>query len=346
MVRASRLGFTFGLAAVTFLVALVVADSTGVSLRDPDGSTGPTYIRLPVILVSALIVDVVPRIIFRANSASALPVTAMAVVRDRWSRANLQFTLTGLIAWYVTYASVRNLKGFVPFVNHRLYDAALERMDRAMFFGHDPAVLLHQILGTGITAHVLSFFYTGWIVLLPLSLAIALVWHRETTIGSWWVTAVAVDWVLGVATNYVVPTLGPIYVDAGGYSALPTTATTRLQDNMWAERVRVLADPASAQHVQNIAAFASLHVAIAATACILAHQAGLPRVLRAALGAFLVVTMIATVYFGWHYVVDVIGGLAIGIAGAWIGAVATGHRGSRRVRQRLDEPATAAAVFD
>ncbi len=37
-----------------------------------------------------------------------------------------------------------------------------------------------------------------------------------------------------------------------------------------------------------------------------------------ALRAFLVITMIDTVYFGWHYVSDVIVGLMVGMAGAWV----------------------------
>jgi hypothetical protein len=346
MVRMQRLGFASCLAAMALLVALAVAGTTGVPFRDPDSTTGHTYIRLPVILMLALLLDVIPRIIGRADAVSDLPRTAVAVVHERWSRTNLLFTLTGLIAWYVTYASVRNLKGFVPFVNHRLYDSALARMDRAMFFGNDPATVLHHVLGTGLAAQVLSFFYLAWIVLLPLSLVVALVWHRETTLGSWWVTAVAVDWVLGVASNYALPTLGPIYVDPGGFSSLTQTATTHLQDAMWSERLRVLANPSGAHDVQNIAAFASLHVGIATTACLLARQAGLPRVLRFVLDAFLVVTIVATVYFGWHYAVDVIAGLVIGAAGAWIGAIATGHHRSQSSPHRRAEPSPAVPVFD
>jgi len=77
----------------------------------------------------------------------------------------------------------------------------------------------------------------------------------------------------------------------------------------------MLADPAHA-HVQNIAAFASLHVAVAVTACVVARRAGFPRIAQWSLRLFLLLTILATVYFGWHYVSDVIGGLLLGIAGA------------------------------
>lgn len=323
--RTSRLGFTSCLAALTLIAALVVAGISGVPFRDPDSTTGPTYLRLPVILLGALLVDVVPRIVHRARGRGDLSGTVREVLRERLSWPNVQFTLIGMVAWYTTYASIRNLKGFVPFVNHRVYDANLERLDRALMLGHEPAVLLHHLLGTGFAAQVLSFFYIGWILLLPLSLAVALVWHRETFVGSWWVTAVAVDWVLGVATNFALPTVGPVYVRPHIFSDLATTTTSNLQDTMWVERMNVLAHPAAVHAVQNVAAFASLHVGIATTAVFVAQWAGFHKLLRVASWIFLVITMVATVYFGWHYLVDVIAGLLIGVAGAWIGAITTGH---------------------
>lgn len=65
--RASRLGFTCWLAALTLIAALGVAAYTGVPFRDPDTATGPTYVRLPVILLAALLIDVVPRIVHRSR---------------------------------------------------------------------------------------------------------------------------------------------------------------------------------------------------------------------------------------------------------------------------------------
>lgn len=318
MVRRTGLELSSALAVASVAAAAMVAWYCGIPLRDPDGSTGPTFIRLPVIVLVALLLDVVPRAVIRASSWRGIRDAVVDVWRERWHRANLRFMVIGLVGWYVTYASIRNLKGFVPFANHHLYDDDLARLDRAMFGGHRPALLLHDLLGTNIAAHVLSFFYIVWIVALPASLAVALVWARRDRISSWWVTAVSLDWIIGVALNFALPTLGPIYDRPVDFAALTPTSTTSLQQSMWTERVQVLADPSNVHTVQNIAAFASLHVAIATTACIVAHRAGLHRAIVAALRAFLVVTMIATVYFGWHYVSDVLAGLLLGMVAAWI----------------------------
>ena len=46
----------------------------------------------------------------------------------------------------------RNLKSFLPFVIETKYDRELHLLDHALFFGHDPATVLHTVLGTGIAA--------------------------------------------------------------------------------------------------------------------------------------------------------------------------------------------------
>ena len=62
-----------------------------------------------------------------------------------------------------------------------------------------------------------------------------------------------------------------------------------------------------------IAGFASLHIAVILTAALVAHLVGAPRLLRIALWVFLGLTTLATVYFGWHYVIDDIAGVAIAV---------------------------------
>ncbi len=82
-------------------------------------------------------------------------------------------------------------------------------------------------------------------------------------------TAFAVDWVLGVATYFAFPTLGPVYSDPGTFAGLHDTTVTTLQSSMIADRSIVLGDPTGHHAVQTIAAFASLHVGIMVTVCLL-----------------------------------------------------------------------------
>lgn len=349
-------GFRFAVwvAAALAAATLVMAWIYDLPVRDPDSGVGPTYLRLPAILLAAFLADVVPRSVHRTlrrdaagtgrggrTPAPGFRASFSAVVRERWGMAHVRFALVGLGAWYVTYASFRNLKSYVPFVNRHLWDGVLEDIDRVLWFGHEPAEVLHTWLGTGLAAHALSFIYIAWIVLVPASLVVALVWSRDSRAGEWFVTAVAVDWVLGVATYFAIPSLGPIYARPDSFSDLDRTHVTGLQEMMMNDRHEVLVNPFTTDAVQTIAAFASLHVGISVTMALIAHVLRLHLAVRWFLWAFLALTVVATVYLGWHYFVDALGGVVLGVAGAWIAAVGTGNSFRRRRPDRSAEHTSA-----
>jgi hypothetical protein len=305
--------------------AVAVAVAYHLPLRDPDGVKVPTYIRLPLILLVTFLADVVPRAVVRSGGVRQLPGALASVVRERWPADHIRFALVGLGAWYLTYVAFRNLKSYVPFVNRNLYDDALARFDNILWLGHDPARVLHDLFGIGAAAHFFSFVYVAWIVLVPTSLVVALVWSRDVRAGEWFVTAIAVDWVLGVATYFAVPTLGPVYSDPGAFAQLPHTWVSSLQSTMIQERYDVLASPFATDAVQTIAAFASLHVGITVTVCLMAELLRMPRWLRAALWVFLVLTVLCTVYLGWHFFADALGGAVLGAVGVLVAAWGTGN---------------------
>ena len=324
-VRTGRFSFAVVLSLALALAAVVVAVTHHLPIRDPDGVAVPTYVRLPIILLLAFLTDVVPRAVWRGRSPVALPRTLVAVVRERWPWEHIRFALVGLSAWYLTYAAFRNLKSFVPFVNGSLWDGRLEKLDRLLWLGHDPASVLHSVFGTGLAAPFFSFVYVAWIVLVPVTLVIALVWSRDRVGGEWYVTAVAVDWVLGVATYFALPTLGPVYSRPWHFARLPHTYVTTLQDTMIHDRHTVLHDPFATHVVQTIAAFASLHVGIMVTVCLMTELLGMRRWIRATGWVFLALTVVATVYLGWHFFVDTLGGVVLGAGGVWIAALGTGN---------------------
>jgi len=309
---------------------LVMAWIYDLPVRDPDGTVAPTYLRLPVILLVAFLLDVLPRALWRARNPLHVAPRFTEVVRERWHLSHVRFALVGLGAWYLIYASFRNLKSFVPFVNRHLWDGFLADVDRLLWFGHEPAEVLHGWLGTGTAAHVLSFVYIAWIVMVPASLVVALAWSRDARGSAWYVTAVGVDWVLGVLTYFAVPTLGPVYADPDSFAGLARTQVTGLQETMMRERHEVLVNPFLTDAVQTIAAFASLHVGICVTMCLMAELLRMHVGVRLFLWVFLAVTVVSTVYLGWHYFVDALGGAVLGVAGVWIAARGTGNAFRRR----------------
>ena len=293
------------LAVASAFAAILVAAAFDLPLRDPDGIAGPAYIRLPLICVLFIVADVVPRTLRRG-------VSVRQVVRERCSPERLALVAVGMISFYVTYVSYRNMKAALPFARPKLRDEELLELDRVMAFGTDPAELLHQLLGTGAAAYVLSAVYLLFLAFVPLSLGAALVWGRSVRVGSWYVTALCLNWLLGTVSYYLVPSLGPVFVRPERYAELPETGVSLLQQSLARARLEVLADPGQADAIAGIAGFASLHCSVVFTAALVAHLVGLPRIIRYSMWAFLAGTILATTYFGWHYVVDDIAGLALG----------------------------------
>jgi len=314
-----------------------IAGTENLPIRDPDAFI-PGYFRMPLIVLAAILTDIVPRAVHRSGwRLRGLPAAWREVVAERWQRSHWVFALSGMAAWYLTYATFRNLKSFVPFVNHHNWDDELASIDKTIFFGRDPADLMHDVLGTGVTAQVMSAVYLVWIFLVPLSIAVALVWTRHNRAGSWYVTAVAFDWMLGAAIYLLLPTVGPIYSDPDQFTDLPHTYATWLSETLLDDRTAVLADPWGSGTLQTIAAFASLHCGIMMTICLVAHLVRLPRWVQITAWCFLAMTSLSTVYLGWHFFVDVLGGLALGAVGVWLGAMATGNRVGLRPRLRVEE---------
>lgn len=311
------------------LLMVLTAFASGLPLRDPDGFLGPSYVRLPLIVIVMIVLDVAPRVALQRPAPQNLYGVAMTVFLQRWPGSRLMFAMAGLACFYLAYVTYRNLKSFLPFLRERVMDRTLLVMDQWVTGGHHPGDILQQLLGTGISADVLSTVYMSYLIFVPLSLAAALVWSNNLSHGAWYVSALSFNWILGAATYYALPSLGPIYFERAHFADLPDTAVSNLQDSLYRNRVTVLADPHATQAVHGIAAFASLHVSVVFTAALIAHLVRLPKPARWILWAYVVLTALATVYFGWRYLLDVPAGLAVGGLSTWLAARAIDGRRQR-----------------
>jgi membrane-associated phospholipid phosphatase len=320
-------GFTVGLALVVGIVAWVASYRYNLPLRDPDGLAGPSYIRLPAIVIVFFLLDVVPRALIANRGFHNFRSSVRGYTRERWTSNRITLVMVGLLSFYVVYVAYRNLKGFLPYVRGgELKDSVLMKLDRALAFDHYPASILQDVLGTGISAHALSFSYELFLIFVPLSLGAALVWSKNVATGFWYVTALCVNWVLGALSYYWVPSLGPFMAKPSLFADLPHTGVTSLQSALESGRHAYIEDPNSTQSVQSVAAFASLHVSIILTAALICHYVIPSRAVRYCLWVYFGLTMVSTVYFGWHYLLDDVAGIGIGLLAVWIGAKTTGHR--------------------
>ncbi len=329
-------------ALATLVAALVATAAAGVPFRDPDHVAAKYLVAVGGSVVLLVLLDIVVRAGRRAGTLRPPRAVLLAVRRERWSGYRALAAGSALASFYLSYLAYRNLKSVLPLLRpQELFDSQLAAVDRALFLGNDPAALLHAVIGTGPQAHIFSTVYVGFIVLLPLSLAVALVHTGSLRRGLFYTTAVSLNWPLGAASYYLLPALGPIYATPGAFTQLTPTETSRLQGVLLDDRLEFLRDPSVAGTAQHIAAFASVHTSMIFTAVVAAHLLGLGRRVRIALWTLLAFTTTATVYFGWHYVVDDLAGMVLALLALALAVVLTGID-PRTMRRRGGETAEAA----
>jgi membrane-associated phospholipid phosphatase len=320
-------------AVVTVLAALPATHAVGLPLRDPD-HVAALYLVLVGFGVLMLVgLDIVLR---AARSTGDFPPSRAAlrrVRRERWTLGRGVAVGSALLGFYVTYMAYRNLKSVVPLLRPgELFDRELAELDRSMFGGRDPGALLHDLLGTGLQTHFLSAAYVAFIVFLPLTIGVALVFARDLHAGLFYTTAQSINWLLGAGSYFLLPSLGPVFADPGAWARLPVSEVTRLQEILLDQRLEFLRDPATGTP-QSIAGFASLHISMSFTAAVAAHLLGLGRRLKIALWIWFAVTTASTIYLGWHYVLDDLAGVVLGAMALALAAALSGVD-LRTARQR------------
>jgi membrane-associated phospholipid phosphatase len=104
--------------------------------------------------------------------------------------------------------------------------------------------------------------------------------------------------------------LGPFASAPGDFAGLRHTAITASQSGYLVEREHLLSDPRAHDAFASISAFASLHVGFTCTVLFVALYFRW-RLVSVVLAIYLAAVMVATVYFGWHFLVDDIAGVVL-----------------------------------
>ncbi|MGK2875041.1 MAG: phosphatase PAP2 family protein [Nocardioides sp.] len=341
------LALLIGNAVVMAVVAVAVDLSNGdVQFLDPDSSfLGPTWLRLPLLLAAAVLVDLVPRALWTSRlRVVQVPGLAKERWKTHWTKERITLVAAGILCFYVVYVSYRNLKSWLPklFPDEK-FDHELHLLDRAMFFGHEPGNVFHSVLGTGWVAWPLSLIYLWFLPLVPIAVVAWIVWSPSLRFGYWFVAADCLTWSLGTLSYYALPTLGPGIEYAHVYSDLPHTPTTDLmasivnarQDYLWMGQHDIL---------NSVAGFASLHCAITLLTALMVQYTLQNRWLHRLAWANFAITVVATIYFGWHYVADDIAGIMIALVAFYIAGVASGYRFGPKPDRKKPVHLTAAPV--
>lgn len=343
--------YTFGvaLAAGIGITAIVLSAQLGIALKDPEGFLGPAYVRLPLMGLAFFALGIVPMAL-RRSGVRHFGRGVREIIREEWTWARVGHIATGLLTFYICYVAYRNIKGFLPVLREDVnFDTMLSRWDYWLMFGNHPADLLHNLFGTGFFAQILATVYVSYLMLIPITLAAFLVLNRDFSLGAWYATALSLNWVLGTASYYIFPSLGPAYSNATLFDELPTTGVTQLQESLFVNAAQNHENPTDAP-IWGIAAFASLHVSVTLTALLFFQRTDQPRFVQITAWVYFVLTVIATIYFGWHFIADDIAGAFIGWISVALAGWATGngfwHQRHHKVQLTAEGEADSASDSD
>lgn len=301
------------LVAVFSLITLAWSLHVGIPVKDPHGAIFLTRVAISVGLFGPMVlIDAAIRVGRGDLSWSGV----RATVRERWTRRRLLLAASALLAYHVVYFNYHNLKSWDVLNSPR--DTMLLAWDRWLFFGHSPAVLLHDLLGQHVAAIVLTFLYESFGTMVLIAIPMPLVFATRIRDGYVAITAALWVWMMGVGSYYLIPSLGPFHSAPQEFAGLTRTSIQDTQARYLAQRAHLLADPQAHDAFAQVSAFASLHVGVTCLIVLMCHYYGLRR-LTQVLGVFLLTTIVATVYLGWHFFVDDVAGLAIAFLAVQLG---------------------------
>lgn len=250
---------------------------------------------------------------------SVLTLVRLPVLRLRGvvSPVLYRLTVTGTLL-----ASFFQLREILPAVSPLAYDARIYAFDLSVF-GVEPAAWLDRFVSPP-TTEWFAFFYFLYFFLLTVHVLPMLFWQPDLKVLARFSLGVLLVFTAAHLLYMVVPGWGP-------YWYLRGTFHHELQGGTFWKLVREAVEAGGAQ--KDI--FPSLHTAVPTLLAIFSFR---HRKLSPFKYSWPVVTfvatqiIVATMFLRWHYLVDVVAGLALAVAGSVVGQTLADWENARRER--------------
>lgn len=243
-------------------------------------------------------------------------------IKDGWIKAFVyRWTIYGPVQ--LTYFFFRDL---LPVINTGSLDRQLYELDLALF-GVEPAVLFDRFVSST-TTEWFSFFYFGYFFVLALHVIPILFFSGNQRVLGEFALGMLIVVCAGQTVYMLVPGWGP-------YHAMPEAFTRPFPDGPWYRAVIGAVSQGGA--LKDI--FPSLHTALPAFIALFSfkNRALSPFRYTWPLVLFASLNIIgATLFLRWHYLIDVVAGLFLASAAAWLAPGVIERELFRRVRLGLD----------
>lgn len=225
--------------------------------------------------------------------------------QNPFTRENTLTIARMIIALFLGFYAFSHMKVLIPLVNSANYDDLFSQMDKFLFFGHSPTLLLLNIK-SAFFAKLMSLSYASFYAAFPVSFAAAFL-SRNTIEMRRLVLGIILICLFGLTIFYLFPSLGPLFYTPELFAEIPN----KWQKILWDGHLAIQANRSNftASPFLGIAALPSLHGAHALFLVLIAHK--YHRKLFYAYLPWITLLYISTVYLGWHYVVDLMVGAVI-----------------------------------
>lgn len=252
-----------------------------------------------------------------------------AWLRTRFDKGRIARILAGyvlLLALVPFMATFTAMKSFIS-LDGFTADIPLADFDRWLHFGVDPAVFLHRVLDYGTVWRLFAFFYgPGWLLWVGGFVFWMAVAAPSPEMRKRFFIAYISAWVvLGNVVAWLVISAGPAFFaevtgDSDRFaSVLATVAAHTLSDGKGIRDLQTylwdLYVSRSSGFGMGISAFPSLHVAMTVLCAVVAIE--IDRILAVAGVIIVILVLIGSVLFAWHYAIDGYFSIAV-MVGFWL----------------------------
>ncbi len=215
----------------------------------------------------------------------------------------------------------RNIPALVPYS----WDGVFAALDRLLFLGTDPWVLTHELLPWAAASQAIGVVYALWFYLIFACFGVATVMPLDSRLRLTFFLAFLLSWSVGGSCLAILfSSAGPVYVERlfGDPTFAPLMQRLADQNEVWEisalatqeDLWRGYADPA--YPAMGISAFPSMHLCLATVAMLFGFARS--RALGWSLVVFTGLMLFGSVHLGWHYAVDGIAGIALGLLFWWM----------------------------
>ncbi|MCC6932481.1 MAG: phosphatase PAP2 family protein [Deltaproteobacteria bacterium] len=255
------------------------------------------FYALPVMFLLFRLRDI--RKALRGKTTICWKETVVDFHRQFLSVKNIFIDLKLIFSVVVLFVLVIYLRHLIPFINERIYDQWLDYGESLLF-----GTTLAEKLVTSFDSKFAYWYAQSYFLYYPYMslLLFFFIMQRNRHAAEAFFLGFYLLWFIGLGLTYLLPTLGPCYMNPDLFLSLPKNAVTDMQNTLWQMRELVISGADMRQGVNLITAFPSLHVAVLTWGSLCLNRYS--NILGVISWFCWVLTMFSTLYFGWHYLID------------------------------------------